>query len=453
MYTFADFALPGQPLPPELQGIANVHASAMISSSGAQSQRPGHSSTPSAGMHGLNAGVASGSLAHGSSSTGDVNGGSTPGYAQSDYEQSPALPPINVAVGRGGSMNSGHHAYIRGPIDPMLVPTPPLCVDQAVLHLFEFIMPNFPIIHRQTLEHHIRDRSLMLPLWLAIHAVSARFALQPGSRPQPHHPSQSSGPASAGYKPDSSVLGAGYAEKAHAMLVNRVGHRQNRLPWSRYERERVATAHDPMLELGGVDKDMPQREVIELLQSLILLSIYYAGNWELELAVETHAAAVRIAQRLGVHLIDDPVKLQDASGMFNPAVALHQRRRAQSRDSMASVPGGLNDMEADDVGRKYSTSSHSIDMRKRLIECETLRRLWWSMFILDRMYCLCAGSPRMVHVCSFRVRLPCSDLVWDSMHIQPTMASPAAASSSSTANTGKAPSKQSGLMVRTFREA
>ncbi|KAI9475177.1 fungal-specific transcription factor domain-containing protein [Coemansia mojavensis] len=448
MYTFADFALPGQPLPPELHGIANVHASAMIASSGAQSQRPGHSSTPSASMHGLNVSVASGSLAHGSSSTGDVNGGSTPGYAHSDYDQSPALPPINVAVGRGASMHSGNYAYIRGPIDPMLVTTPALCVDQAVLHLFEFIMPNFPIIHRQTLESNIRDRSLTLPLWLAIHAVAARFDAQPGSRLRPHHPNQPSGTMSAGYKPDSSVLGAGYAEKAHAMLVNRVGHRQNRLPRSRSERGRVAPAQDPMLELGGVDRDMPRREVIELLQSLILLSIYYAGNWELELAVETHAAAVRIAQRLGVHLIDDPVKLQDASGVFNPAVAQHQRRRAQSK---ASIIGGPSDIEFSEAGRRSSTSSHNADARKELIECETLRRLWWSMFILDRMYCLCAGSPRMVHVCSFRVRLPCSDLAWDSMHAQPTVASPAGASSSSTAN--KAPSKQSGLMVRTFREA
>ncbi|KAI8324096.1 hypothetical protein GQ54DRAFT_252107, partial [Martensiomyces pterosporus] len=73
MYTFADFALPGQPLPPELQGLANVNASAMISPAGSQGQQPGQT---------------------------DISGASTPAYAPSDYGSSPALPPLSVAVGR-----------------------------------------------------------------------------------------------------------------------------------------------------------------------------------------------------------------------------------------------------------------------------------------------------------------------------------------------------------------
>ncbi|KAJ2167022.1 hypothetical protein GGF45_005720, partial [Coemansia sp. RSA 551] len=202
-----------------------------------------------------------------------------------------------------------------------------------------------------------------------------------------------------------------------------------------------------MHDLGGVDRDMPRRQVIELLQSLILLSIYYAGGWELELAVETHAAAVRIAQRMGVHLIDDPSKLQDASGIFNPAAAQHQRKRAQSRMPAAtiSMPGGPSDMENDE---SVLVGSHTADQRNEWIECETLRRLWWSMFILDRMYCMCAGSPRMLHMSSFRVRLPCSDLEWDAMHARPSTASPDTAASV-TSGSGQ----QQGLMVRTFREA
>ncbi|KAJ1932938.1 hypothetical protein FBU59_006201, partial [Linderina macrospora] len=54
----------------------------------------------------------------------------------------------------------------------------------------------------------------------------------------------------------------------------------------------------------------------------------------------------------------------------------------------------------------------------------------------------------MVHISSFRVRLPCSDLEWDSMHAQPTTVSP----NTSSATLGGS-SQQSGLMVRTFREA
>ncbi|KAJ2819067.1 hypothetical protein IWW50_005592, partial [Coemansia erecta] len=56
MYTFADFALPGQPLPPELQNMANVHASAMLPTSGAQGQQSANAGA-SAGTHGWSAGA------------------------------------------------------------------------------------------------------------------------------------------------------------------------------------------------------------------------------------------------------------------------------------------------------------------------------------------------------------------------------------------------------------
>ncbi|KAJ2315078.1 hypothetical protein H4R23_001905, partial [Coemansia sp. Cherry 401B] len=153
--------------------------------------------------------------------------------------------------------------------------------------------------------------------------------------------------------------------------------------------------------------------------------------------------------RMGVHLIDDPAKLQDASGIFNPAVAQHQRKRAQSRVSSTSVPAHSepHDIDIEDGRRLSSAAAQSADLRSEWIECETLRRLWWSMFILDRMYCMCAGCPRMVHVSSFRVRLPCSDLEWDSMRAQPTAASPTV--TAAMAGGGQ----RSGLMVRTFREA
>ncbi|KAJ2392783.1 hypothetical protein H4S02_000604, partial [Coemansia sp. RSA 2611] len=114
MYTFADFALPGQPLPPELQGLANVHASAMLTSSGAQAQQPRHPATANP-THGWSTSASAVASSFGHSVTGDMNGGSTPGYAQSDYDRSPALPPISVAVGRGGAPHSGHHTLLRSP--------------------------------------------------------------------------------------------------------------------------------------------------------------------------------------------------------------------------------------------------------------------------------------------------------------------------------------------------
>ncbi|KAJ1964072.1 hypothetical protein GGI12_001663 [Dipsacomyces acuminosporus] len=486
MYTFADFALPGQPLPPEVQHLVNTNASAMLPSTGGQAQNPGqgvaaHGSNP---MYSWNPSGAAGgpqpAYPHGPSGAGtDMSGASTPAHAPGDYEVSPALPPLSVAVGRGGSGGSGgpaHPHLARGPVDPMMLPTPPLGVDQAVLDLFEYIIPGFPIVHRQTLVQNIRDRSLTLPLWLAIHAVSARFESDNGSqqlRCQNQHQHHQRQHAFGAQKFSSSMLGAGYAEKAHAMLVNRFGHRQPRPQWSRNERGRMVVTRDAESDVGGLGMDMSRRELIELLQSHILLSIYYAGNWELDLAVETHAAAVRIAQRMGVHLIDDPSKLQDISGIFNPSAAVHQRKRALSwtpptngsssrwRSMHAAegngpppLPGGPNDIEMHENGNSSShegsPSANTLapaDLRKQWIEFETLRRLWWSMYILDRMYYLSAGSPRMILISGFKVRLPCSDLEWDSIHAQPASTSPNA--SAAMPDT----SQPAGLMVRTFREA
>ncbi|KAJ1862608.1 hypothetical protein LPJ73_000717 [Coemansia sp. RSA 2703] len=242
----------------------------------------------------------------------------------------------------------------------------------------------------------------------------------------------------------------------------------------------MVTAQDSLNEAGGVNSNISRQELIDLLQSHILLSIFYAGNAELDLAVEIHAAAVKIAQRMGVNMMDDPVKLQDYSGIFSSVVAQNQRKRAQnwsaSGDSSFSsdigpsasgsrhqwqnvshqpppLPGGPNDIEMREPdGGSYDParqtgSSNTADLRQNWIEFETLRRLWWSMFVLDRMYHMTAGSLRMIHISSFRVRLPCSDLEWDSMHAQPTTVSP------NTASTNTTSSQMQGLMVRTFGEA
>ncbi|KAJ1996378.1 hypothetical protein GGI25_000442 [Coemansia spiralis] len=485
MYTFADFALPGQPLPPELQGIANVHASAMLPvverGGDQQSQAMGAPDSGGSGsmQHGWRSGApgVSGGYGHGPSPTGgDISGTSTPAYAHSDYDHPSLLPSLTAALGR----SSGHvpsaypHSLSRGAPDPMMHPPPPLAVDQAVLDLFEYVIPNFPIVHRQTLVQHIRDRSMTLPLWLAIHAVSARFEAHHGGKSSFHHHHHHNAGASHGssHRYGSSRPGASYAEKAHTILVNRFGQRHSRPVSARNERSRMAVSRDSTYDFDDVDKDMSRREVIELLQSLVLLSIYYSGNWELELAVETHAAAVRISQRMGVHLIDDPSKLQEANGIFNSCAALNQRKRAQSIGSLSAnaassatrwnssrppapgpLPGGPNGVEMYDPGHSHTsgntpenTNMAPADLRKNWIEFETLRRLWWAMFIMDRMYYLCAGSPRMIAISSFRVRLPCSDLEWDLMHTQQTTTSPTSA-------TAKDSSQLSGLMVRTFREA
>ncbi|KAJ1668267.1 hypothetical protein EV178_000612 [Coemansia sp. RSA 1646] len=500
MYTFADFVQPGQPLPPELQGLSNVHASAMLLASDQRRDQKRHdpSSGASASLqHGWRSSApgASSSGEHGYGlppTEGDMSGSSTPAHVQSDYGYSSGLPPLNVAFGRGsgsggGSGSSGyHHPALRGMPDPMMQPPPPLAVDQAVLDLFEYVIPNFPIVHRQTVVQHIRDRSMPLPLWLAIHAVSARFETNHGGKAthhhhHSHHHHMSTGSQHTGSHRNSgaSKPGAGYAEKAHAILVNRFGQRQQRLLLPRSDRSRTAAPRGLVHEFDETDSNLPQREIIELLQSLVLLSIYYSGNWELELAVETHAAAVRIAQRMGVHLLDDPTKLQEANGIFNTGVALNQRKRAQSPGSLLSgsavgvsarwsvsdpppLPGGPNDVkmhDASDVhssegtlatGTSLSSTSASVsaDLRRNWIEFETLRRLWWSMFILDRMYYICAGVPRIIPISGFRVRLPCNDLEWDSMHAQPT-----APSSAATMAAAADSNPSSGLMVRTFREA
>ncbi|KAJ2794664.1 hypothetical protein H4S07_006690, partial [Coemansia furcata] len=149
MYTFADFALPGQPLPPELHGIANVHASAMLppAASGSQGYGAGHGASNVPVWRQIATEYAAGQL-RGPDSAAGMSGTSTPAYTLSEYDQSPALPPLSVAMGRGGPAHQGmggYHMMGRGSLDPMLLPTPPLGVDQAVLDLFEYITPGFPI--------------------------------------------------------------------------------------------------------------------------------------------------------------------------------------------------------------------------------------------------------------------------------------------------------------------
>ncbi|KAJ2551659.1 hypothetical protein EV175_003610, partial [Coemansia sp. RSA 1933] len=474
-YTFADFVLPGQPLPPELQSISNVNASAMLLTpdhAGDQKRYGPPAGAAASAQHGWRSsapGASSGSgYMHGLQPIeSDMSGTSTPAYTHSDYGHSSGLPPLNAAFGRSsGAASSGyHHTPSRGMSDPMLQPPPPLAVDQAVLDLFEHVIPNFPIAHRQTVVQHIRDRSMPLPLWLAIHAVSARFESIHSGRAMHYHGHRNSG---------GSKSGAAYAEKARAMLVNRFGQRQSRLSQSRGDRSRMAAPQGLVHDLDEADSRLSRREVVELLQSFILLSIYYSGSWELELAVEMHASAVRIAQRMGVHLLDDLTKLPEPNGIFNTGAALHQRKRAESPGHISSgsladpstrwsmsdpppLPGGPNDVDMHDVSELYpnegaqtaSAAPVSAELRQNQIEFETLRRLWWSMFILDRMYFTCAGVPRVIPISGFRVRLPCSDLDWDSM----SHACPSATSPTSAGNTAAESSQSSRLMVRTFREA
>ncbi|PIA19494.1 hypothetical protein COEREDRAFT_90239 [Coemansia reversa NRRL 1564] len=72
MYTFADFAVPGQPLPPELLGLENVHASAMLSGATEPGSAPTQRSTAASDMNGTAVG----------------------------HDGSPVLPPLSVAIGR-----------------------------------------------------------------------------------------------------------------------------------------------------------------------------------------------------------------------------------------------------------------------------------------------------------------------------------------------------------------
>ncbi|KAJ1734991.1 hypothetical protein LPJ61_000778, partial [Coemansia biformis] len=430
MYTFADFALPGQPLPPELRGLADVHASAMLPTTGSQDPPLGEPVAAAHGAAGMmrawlpGAPEVSGGYARRARSPGSANDVSTPACgAPGERGRPPVLPPIAVAIGQGG-LPGHHHAIAGGLLDPAMAPTPLLAVDQAVLDLFEHVTPSLPIIHRQTLVQSIRDRSLTLPLWLAIHAVSARFEAHHGGKY-----AHAQHPAILGHRPGCTAAGAGYAEKAHALLTRRLG-RPMPLAWARCEHGRNSVAHDRSREPDEPGSGISQREAIEQLQSLMLLSIHYAGNSEPELAAEAHAAAVRFAQRMGVHRLDDLSTLQGTSSMASPTAAQrhHQNTRAAAAWGTAPPPG--------------APSSTAADLRRDCIELETLRRLWWSMFILDRAYCVSTGCPRMIHVSSFRVRLPCSDLEWDAMHAQPTAGVCAARSS-----------QPAGLMLRTFGEA
>lgn len=459
-YTFADFAVPGQPLPPELQRLSNVNASAMLSNPGSSSQHSGE------GVPGISSILQT--INGSATSATSAAAAAAPSHAPSDFGPSPALPPINVAVGGNCGVavspnippGSSFRGGVRGLGDS--VPAPPPVVDQAVVDLFEYIMPDFPIIHRQTLVQNIHDQSLTLPLWLAIHAVTARFEASHGNKVSAQPPQVGSPRGPHGHRPNSTALGAAYAEKAHTLLINRIGI---------HIRRRAITV-DEYQKLKVQDWELDCREVIELLQSHILLSIYYAGNGKLEIAAETHASAARIAQHMGVHLIDDPSGLQEASGIFNMAAARYQRRRAKDTMMTPPLPSATNGMVDDNTTtsapppptppnttgstrisdtKARVSASPTIGNAMEWIEYETLRRLWWSLYILDRMLYQLSGSHRIINISSFRVRLPCSDLEWDSIHAGPGNVRSVATSKPAAATT--VDSKPSGLMVRSFNEA
>ena len=61
------------------------------------------------------------------------------------------------------------------------------------------------------------------------------------------------------------------------------------------------------------------------------------------------------------------------------------------------------------IGLHIEVSRLRQDRSPDLAECETRRRVWYSMYVLDRLLALQLGRPFAMHETDFDVKLPCRD--------------------------------------------
>ena len=381
----------------------------------------------------------------------------------------------------------------------MKTPTPPLAVDQAMLDYFLYIAPNYPVLHRLTVIQSIHDKSMFAPLWLAIHALAARFnAHSPASSStykltERHSDKTQSGSAlsmsprrdiGGGYDksspnifyPSRNKSGELFAEKAEILLSQ---HTSDSIPSStdsyfsnkysnqslhvtslstplplstsphqsssplshgyHHSHNRLNTATSPLYHqpstgssvsgntsfslstqsapttnISRADKSNDdgifgkQGYNMEISQTYLLLCIFYLGDNSLDRAIHSLSNAIQSLQLLGTHLMDDQAHTQDINGVFHSRLANIQRRRAKYPVASSAYDEELFRQD----------SELMMEARQQWVQEETLRRLWWIGYSLDRYICLLTGIPRFISNHIFRVRLPGNDIEWDYMPAQ-----------------------------------
>ncbi|KAJ1672734.1 hypothetical protein EV182_006602, partial [Spiromyces aspiralis] len=163
----------------------------------------------------------------------------------------------------------------------------------------------------------------------------------------------------------------------------------------------------------------------ELIQTYLLLAIFYFGNSQHRKATRSFTSAIRLMQCLGIDSMDDGPEWSGVSWWARR----WRRRRQQCRSAACSPPGQIsyngqyipirsrhpNTIPPNEEGIICRDAGLLADIRRQWVFAETLRRLWWVGYSLDQAMHVITGTPRLLSANKFRVRLPESDIEWDRM--------------------------------------
>ncbi|KAJ1735840.1 hypothetical protein LPJ72_001683 [Coemansia sp. Benny D160-2] len=138
---------------------------------------------------------------------------------------------------------------------------------------------------------------------------------------------------------------------------------------------------------------------VEVLQGLVLFSLYILGTPRWEEASMYWCKAMRLAQLMGCHVVDAPsqtVATKMHFGIFEPPTA-----RAVSCGKLETFPGDLSGLHL------------PLTSVLTPLETELRRRLWWVLFTNERFGAVAERLPTMVDESRIFVHLPCSIEEWE----------------------------------------
>ncbi|CAG8582267.1 13409_t:CDS:2 [Acaulospora morrowiae] len=192
-------------------------------------------------------------------------------------------------------------------------------VEHLTSCFFRSLDDQFPMFHQATFKRQLRQEKVPPFLILSMCAVSARFSDHPMIKTYPPY-----------------LSGEGFANLAT---------------------QRITSAFDA--------------PSVENVQALILLTMHTFGSQKGPRSWMYIGIAIRMAQELGLHKIDEP----------DP-----------------------------------SNTSNQMDSESAFIKKEIKRRTFWACFMLDRFSACALGRPAVIHEEDCDVRLPCVESIWTIDH-------------------------------------
>ncbi|KAJ1780812.1 hypothetical protein LPJ59_007184, partial [Coemansia sp. RSA 2399] len=238
------------------------------------------------------------------------------------------------------------------------LPTIRQTVDEGVQMYFVYVHPWLPILHRPTFERQITDGRVDPILYYAVQAVAARFKDRDNT---------------------SAFANASGGSKSTQQTKSNQQPSSVRKPYKRGQRyARAARALLP---------ESLRNARLSTLQAITIMALYMSvsGHWQEGAAYER--LAVQLAFIGQYHLLDEEFLLPPVTnnmGLYESGWSEHSH---PARLEVLSRPGGI-------------------------LEHEQRRRVWWSIFQLERFNGLAMGRPPIIKPGWHWVWLPCSEDLW-----------------------------------------